>query len=126
MARRLWARFEVVPFRYGVTLLAGTVVAAGLLVAMLTAGGGSSRDAAAHPRPSRSPVEAAPPAPAWGTYVPPRPEPTPVPARPLVTSVPSHPRATHAPSHSSPATACPTSLKKWPWVWEVCRRRSNG
>lgn len=127
MARRLWARFEVLPFRYGVTLLAGAIALTGLLVAGLTVGGGSHGHVAAHARPSHRAVEAAPPDPTWGAYVPPRrPEPTPVPARPLVTSEPTSPRATHAPSRSSQATACPTSLKKWPWAWEVCRHKSNG
>ncbi|WP_345458489.1 hypothetical protein [Actinoallomurus oryzae] len=126
MARRLWARFEVLPFRYGVTLLAGTIAAAGLLVAGLTLGGGS-HEPAARARPGRSPAEAAPPVPTWGAYVPPRRSgPTPVPARPLVTSVPSRTPATHTPSRSNPATACPTSLRKWPWIWEVCRRKPNG
>ena len=128
MARRLWARFEVLPFRYGMAMAVGTVTAVALLVVgFMTVGGGSREDAAAPGGASRSPVAAAPPAPTWGEYVPPRQaKPNPVPARPRTASVPPRPRPTHASPRPSSATTCPPGLKKWPWVWEACKRKQSG
>lgn len=125
MARRLWARFEVLPFRYGMALGAGVIVLVGVLVSAVALGGGDPGKPPTRPtvRPSQPPVEAAaPPAPIWGTYVPPRTTTaTAQPARPR--TAPATPRA--KPKHASPrpTTSCPPTLKKWTWVWQMCRRR---
>jgi hypothetical protein len=109
-------------------LLAGSLGVVGLLVVgVISVGGGSHERTAAAPRaPHRTPVEAvAPPAPTWGAYVPPRRvKPTPVRARPLVTSVPERPKPTRT-SSPRPTTSCLASLKKWPWAWEVCKRKQS-
>jgi hypothetical protein len=129
MARRLWAKFEVLPFRHGMVLALGTVTAAALLViGIMTLAGGSGGHTTPGKPASRRPVEAAvPPAPTWGTYVPPRRlRRTPAPTRTRTASVPQHPRSTHASPRPSATTTCPASLKKWPWVWEACKRKQNG
>ena len=132
LARRLWARFEVLPFRYGVAAgVFAVVVLAVCGFAML--GGGSSTKAGGAGTAGRarhSPrVEAAlPPAPTWGAYVPPRkPAATPVPARPRIASLPPRARPSHAAPRPSPGVSCPPSLKKkWMWVWEMCKRKQTG
>jgi hypothetical protein len=126
MGRRLWARFEVLPFRHGMALATGAVVLAGLLIAgTMTLGGGLAKHTASG-RPSQRPVEAAaPPAPTWGAYVPPREtKPTPVPARPYIASV--SPRPKHTSPRPTSTVTCPPTLKKWPWVWEMCKRKQSG
>lgn len=129
MARRLWARFEVLPFRYGVALAVGTAGVVVLLVTgFMTLGGDPAKGGAPDPA-SRSPVEAAaPPAPpTWGAYVPPRPaKPTPVPARPRTASVPPHPPPTHGSARPTSTVTCPPTLKKWTWVWEMCKHKQTG
>lgn len=132
LARRLWARFEVLPFRYGAALVTGTLVATVLVVGgLVTLGGGSStkepstkQNASERARHS-PPMEAAlPPTSTWGAYVPPR-KPTPVTARPRIAS--SAPRVRHGTPRPSPSISCPPSLKKkWAWVWEMCKRQQNG
>jgi hypothetical protein len=128
LARRLWARFEVVPFRYGMVALAGTLAVASMLVAgLLSLGGGEGPDRS--PRPAgRSPVEAAaPPAPTWGAYVPPRPaRPTRVAAIPRTVVPRTRPPARAGSPRPSSSVTCPPSLKKWSWMWEMCRHRPNG
>jgi hypothetical protein len=127
MARRLWAKFEVLPFRYGVALAVGTAGAIVLLVTGFVTLGGGPQKSGALGRVSRSPVEAAVPrAPTWGAYVPPRhAEPTPVPAHPRTVSVPPRPRHARRSSNPSSTATCPPSLKKWTWVWEVCKYKPN-
>jgi hypothetical protein len=128
VARRLWARFEVLPFRYGMALAAGVVALIGLVVGgSLTMGGGSSSGHTAVGRPPRHPVEAVvPPAPTWGAYVPPRrTRSTSVPAQPYVASVPPRPKPTHATPRPTSTATCPPTLKKWSWVWEMCKRRNG-
>lgn len=129
MARRLWARFEVLPFRYGVTLLAGVFAAAVLVVGgLVTLGGGSSTARTPGRASHRPPAEAAlPSAPTWGAYVPPRKtKPPPALARPRIASIPPRPRTSHAAPRSSPSLTCPPSLRKWTWLWEMCKRKQNG
>ncbi|MGH3380474.1 MAG: hypothetical protein ACRDP6_37635 [Actinoallomurus sp.] len=128
MARRLWTRFEVLPFRYGVALAVGTAGVVVLLVTgFMTLGGGPDE----HGAPGsvrRSPVEAAaPPAPTWSSYVSPRhAKPSPVPARPRTASNPPRPRPTHESTRPSSTVTCPPSLKRWTWVWEMCKRNQSG
>lgn len=128
MARRLWARFEFLPFRYGMALLTGTVaVVALLVVGVMTLGDESAEET----RPSpvdHSPMEAAVPAPpTWGAYVPPRhAKPTPMVVKPHVASLPPRPRPTHSSARPSPAITCPPNLKKWMWAWQMCKRRQSG
>ncbi|GAB2806125.1 hypothetical protein GCM10027176_08850 [Actinoallomurus bryophytorum] len=135
MVRRLWARFEVLPFRYGLGMgIVAAVVAALVIVGFVTLNGAPQKKEAT-PRPvSSGPAEAAvPPAPTWGGYVPPRQarsttavvspsrtqaaEPTsprPRPARPSV--------------RPSPTQTCPATLKKskWEWVYQMCKRKQSG
>jgi hypothetical protein len=128
MARRLWARFEVLPFRYGVALAAGTAGVVVLLVTgFVTLGGGPGKSGTPGPA-SRSPVEAAvPSAPTWGAYVPPRQaKPTPVPAHPRTVSLPPRSRPAHPSAHPSATVTCPPTVKKWMWVWEMCKHKPNG
>lgn len=128
LARRLWARFEVVPFRYGLAALAGTLAVAVLLVTGLLSLGDAEHPARA-PRPAgRSPVEvAAPPAPTWGAYVPPRSaRPTRVAALPRTVAPRTKPPARTGSARPRSSVMCPPSLKKWSWVWEMCRHRANG
>jgi hypothetical protein len=130
MARRLWAKFELLPFRHGMALAVGTVAAVVLLVTgiMTLTGGSGGHPSRGVPPSSRPPVEAAaPPAPTWGTYVPPRRlERTPVPSRTRTVSLPPRPRPTRSSVRPSTTTSCPASLKRWPWVWEACKRKQNG
>lgn len=128
VARRLWARFETVPFRYGTAALAGTLVVAVLLVAGLLSLGGAERPARS-PRPAgRSPAEAAaPPAPTWGAYVPPRSaRPTRAATLPRTVAPRTRPPERTATPRPGSSVTCPPSLKKWSWVWEMCHRRPNG
>jgi hypothetical protein len=134
MARRLWARFEVLPFRYGLGVgMVATVVAALVITGFVTLGGGSPpKKTEARPGPATSgPAEAAmPPAPTWGAYVPPRqarsttavasPSPTP-PAKP------TSPRSRPARPSARPSSTCPANLKKtkWGWVYDMCRRKQS-
>ena len=131
MARRLWARFEVMPFRYGASLVVGTLAAVVLLVGGLVAWGGGAPDRHGTPgraRPSHPPQAAVPPVPTWGAYVPPRKVggPARVPASPRVLSVPPRRHPAHAAPRSSPSVTCPPRLKRWTWLWEVCKRKQNG
>lgn len=130
MARHLWARFEVMPFRYGATLVVGTLAAVALLVGGLVSWGGGTPDRHGPPgraRPSHPAEAAVPPTPTWGAYVPPREAGSdPVVARPRVLSVPPSASPTHAAPRSSPGVTCPPSLKRWTWLWEVCKRKQNG
>ena len=107
------------------TLLAAVVLLPVLAVtAFLTLGSGGSADHPASPRPTHStPVEAAEPAaPTWGAYVPPR------------QVRPSHrtyvrrdaPPPRTRPAHPAPARVCPTSLRRWPWLWEMCKHNQTG
>jgi hypothetical protein len=126
VVRRLWARFELLPFRYGMALGAGVVVLAGVLILAVTVSGGSGGASAPAGRPSQRPAEAAaPPAPTWGTYVPPRKAKATKVAtvRPRTTS--AAPRAKPAHASPRPSASCPPTLKKWTWVWEMCRRKQN-
>jgi hypothetical protein len=131
LTRRLWGWFELLPFRRGMVLLAAVIAVPALLAGgVLALGGGSDDKAAPRPSVSRSPVEAAvPPATTLGTYVPPQ--------RHAATDAPPRPRT--APSNPSPRTrttrraaspspnpaACPDSLKRWPWAWNMCRRKPH-
>jgi hypothetical protein len=129
VARRLWTRFELLPFRYGVALVVGTVAAVVLLVTGVMALGGGSDRRTTPGRPVSPPVEAgARPAPTWGSYVPPRGATTVrVPDRTRTVAPSPRPRPTHAASsRPSPSTTCPTSLRKWSWMWQMCRRKQNG
>ncbi|HEY0543470.1 MAG TPA: hypothetical protein VGD53_34260 [Actinoallomurus sp.] len=111
-------------------LALGTVTVVALLViGIMTLAGGSDGHTSPGKPASPPPVEAAvPPAPTWGTYVPPRRlKRTPAPTRTRTASVPPpRPRPTHASPRPSTATTCPATLKKWPWVWEACKRKQNG
>jgi hypothetical protein len=127
VARRLWARFEFLPFRYGMALGAGVVVLAGVLVLAVTLDGdGSGKAPVSAGRPGRRPAEAAaPPAPTWGAYVPPRKaRPGTVTARPRTVFASPRVKPTHA--SPRPAVTCPPTLRKWTWLWEMCRRKQNG
>lgn len=104
---------------------AGVVVLAGVLVLAVTLGGGSGKAPASAGRPSQRPAEAAaPPAPTWGAYVPPRKaKPTTVAALPRTVSAAPRTKAAHA--SPRPTVSCPPTLKKWTWVWEMCHRKQN-
>ncbi|HZE34809.1 MAG TPA: hypothetical protein VE198_25640 [Actinoallomurus sp.] len=134
MARRLWARFEVLPFRYGLgTGIVAVVVAALVIAGFVTLGGGPEKKQA-RPGPVRSgPVEAAvPPAPTWG-YIPPRQARS---TTAVVSPSPTHaakptsprPRPARPSTRSSSTSTCPATLKKtkWGWVYEMCKRKQNG
>jgi hypothetical protein len=135
MARRLWARFEVLPFRYGAGVgIVAAVVATLVIVGIVTLSSEPQKKEAA-PRPvSSGPAEAAvPPAPTWGGYVPPRqarsttavvsPPPTQA-AKP--TTPRSHPARPSV--RPSPTSSCPATLKKtkWGWVYQMCKRKQSG
>ncbi|MDN3352406.1 hypothetical protein [Actinomadura sp. DC4] len=136
MARRLWTRFEFLPFRYGVALGSGAIVLAGVLVLAVTLAGGGSGEplkpaASTGVQSSRPPAGAAvPPPPTFGAYVPPRRTKTtivPVP-RPRVVATTPRPKPKPAPTHTAPrpTMSCPPTLKKWSWMWQMCHRRPNG
>jgi hypothetical protein len=132
MARRLWARFEVLPFRYGLGLGMVAAVVAALVIAgsMMLGGGGPQEKAVPGPVSSRPAEAAAPPAPTWGAYVPPRQaRSTTAVVSPSKTAPASpRPRPSRAVTRPSPTTSCPANLKntKWQWVWEACKRKQNG
>ncbi|WP_433180857.1 hypothetical protein [Actinoallomurus sp. CA-150999] len=133
---RLWGRFELLPFRRGVTLIAVLIAVPALLIGGLVVlhGGGKgdrppSRTAAAAPSARQSDPSAIDRAQrTWGEFVASRSE------RPASKSASGAPRAPQSP-HSRPAptagqpssgTRCPPELKKWPWMWELCKHRRGG
>jgi hypothetical protein len=102
------------------------VLAGALVLAVTLGGGGPKRAPAPGARPSQRPAEAAaPPAPTWGAYVPPRKAKATKVAtvRPRTTSGAPHAKPVHA--SPRPSASCPPTLKKWTWVWEMCRRKQN-
>lgn len=138
MARRLRAGLEVLPFRYGMTLAVGAVVALVLVVAGFMTLGGDPRKRATpglrttvNHRPVEAAASPAPPAPTWGAYVPPR-KTRPVAVHaltrtvPVPVPVPPRPRPPRTAPRPVTAFTCPPRLKKWIWVWEVCKRRQHG
>ena len=133
MVRRLWARFEDLPFRYGLgTGIVAAVVGALVIVGFVTLGGGPEKKEARPVPASSGPVEAAvPPAPTWGGYIPPRQaRSTTVVVSPPPTHAakPTPPRPRPARSSTRPSPNCPATLKKsrWGWVYEMCKRKQNG
>jgi hypothetical protein len=129
MLRRLWSRFEVLPFRYGMTLVAALIVVPALLIAGIVFGSGSGG------RPSHNPVgrsslEAAVPSPSdWGQYVPPRQQSNSTEVAPAPRTVPppvSHPSSSASPSRPMPTFTCPPNYRKWRWAWAMCRGRPPG
>ncbi|MCO6006823.1 hypothetical protein NE236_17700 [Actinoallomurus purpureus] len=136
---RLWGWFELLPFRRGVTLLALLIVVPALLVGgLLIVRGGGNGD------PPRSQAVAATPSVrdhdsgtveraerTWGKIVAshsaqatPKSGAT-ASASPRATpSTSSRPRRTPIPSSSG--TKCPPELKKWPWMWDLCKHRHGG
>jgi hypothetical protein len=130
VARRLWGWFELLPFRRGVALLASALAVPALVVGgilMLGPGSGSQKDSSSAPV-RHSPVRAAaPPAPTWGEYVPPRSaKPTHAPARQRSAPVTAGPRPTRPAGPRSSRTACPPGMKKWPWMRAMCMRKHSG
>jgi hypothetical protein len=135
MARRLWARFEVLPFRYGLGMGMVVAIVAALVIAGFVTLSGGPQQKEATPRPMTSgPAEAAvPPAPTWGGYVPPRqarsttavvsPSPTQAAKPPS-----ARPRPAHPSTRPSPTSTCPATLKKskWGWVYQMCKRKQSG
>ncbi|GAA4637964.1 hypothetical protein GCM10023196_093850 [Actinoallomurus vinaceus] len=135
---RLWARFELLPFRRGVTLVAVLIAVPALLVGGLLVldGGGKGdrsqhRTAAAAPSARQSDTSAMDRAQrTWGEFVASRSE------RPASASKSAPPRASQSTTpHSRPApttaapstgTRCPPELKKWPWMWDLCKHRRGG
>jgi hypothetical protein len=130
MARRVWAKIELMPFRYGVALAVGTVTMVALLVVGFMVVGGTPRKET--PRPGgRSPLEAAAPtAPNWGEHVPPRrarPNETQVGmVRPKTPTPSPRARASRSAPRPSSTTTCPPNLRKWQWAWAMCKRKQNG
>jgi hypothetical protein len=135
MARRLWARFEVLPFRYGLGVGMVAAVVAALVITGFVTLGGEPEKKEARPRPvSSGPAEAAvPPAPTWGAYIPPRQARSTtavVSPSPTQAAKPTSPRSRPARPSTRPSSSstCPATLKKsqWGWVYEMCRRKQNG
>jgi hypothetical protein len=120
--------FEVLPFRRGMMLLAGAVVVPALTVGgLLTLGGGSGKVSSSSPPAPKNhaPVEAAvPPAPTFGAYVPPRRVKASHPAESRKNATSSTHRKKPG-SHPSATATCPASLKRWPWMWELCRQQNH-
>ncbi|GAB3987081.1 hypothetical protein GCM10029978_104350 [Actinoallomurus acanthiterrae] len=131
---RVWGRFELLPFRRGVTLIAVLIAVPALLIGGLVVlhGGGKGdrpppRAAAAAPSARQSdPSEIDRAQRTWGEFVASRSE------RPASKPDPGAPRATQsprsrpAPTTGPPSTRCPPELKKWPWMWELCKHRRGG
>jgi hypothetical protein len=139
---RLWGRFELLPFRRGVTLIAVLVIVPVLIVGGLFAvRGGGERDLPRHQAAAASPSAREPESEAVegverasGDIV----------ASHSVRSGPkpssaasASPRASHSASPrprrsvttspaATPSTRCPTGLKKWSWMWDLCKRRRGG
>jgi hypothetical protein len=135
MARRLWARFEVLPFRYGLGVgVVAAVVAALVITGFVTLSGGPEKKEARPGPVSSRPAEAAePPAPTWDAYIPPRQARSTtavVSPSPTQAAKPTSPRTRPArpAARPSPTSTCPATLKKskWEWVYEMCRRKQNG
>ncbi len=126
--KRLWSWFELLPFHRGMLLLGGAVIIPALVIIgafVLGTGRGADR-ASAEPVPTHRNTVRVPDLPerTWGRLIPyrrPRPTPTPGPT----TSMRSHPttRPRSTATGRSPAPACPPSMKRWPWMWQLCKRR---
>jgi hypothetical protein len=132
---RLWGRFELLPFRRGVTLIAVLIAVPALLIGGLVVlhGGGKGdrpppRTAAAAPSARQSDPSTVDRAQrTWGEFVASRSE------RPASKSgsaprAPQSPLSRPAPTTGQPSTGsrCPPELKKWPWMWELCKHRRGG
>ncbi|MCO5972914.1 hypothetical protein NDW01_31395 [Actinoallomurus sp. WRP6H-15] len=135
---------ELLPFRRGVTLIAVLIIVPAFIIGGLFAvrGGGG------HDDPSRSQAAAATPSArahgdsgtvaqterAFGEIVASRSvHPT---ARSSASASPSHTptRGTTSRTRPTPSTRpspsantkCPPELKKWPWMWDLCKHRRGG
>jgi hypothetical protein len=144
-ASRVLGWFELLPFRRGVTLIAVLIIVPAFLIGGLFAiRSGGHGD---HPQPQAA---AATPSArehedsgtvrrterAFGEIVASRS------VRPSAksdssassTSSPKATRGSHSRSRPTPSTRpspsvstkCPPELKKWPWMWELCKRRRGG
>lgn len=130
LARRLWGWFELLPFHRGVLLLSGVVMVPVLVVGgvlALGAGGGTDR-ATADPVPTHQKTVRVPDLPerTWGQLIPhrrPKPASSATAVRSRTTPRP-HPTATTG-ARSPAATTCPPSMKRWPWMWQLCKRRQG-
>ncbi|MEV0406395.1 hypothetical protein [Actinoallomurus sp. NPDC050550] len=132
---RLWGWFELLPFRRGVTLIAVLIAVPALLVGGLFTLHGDGKDDGPQPRTAAAAPSARQHDPSaidraertWGEFVASRSE------RPASRSASGAPRVPQSP-HSRPApttgpptgTRCPPELKKWPWMWELCKHRRGG
>ncbi|MEV5705312.1 hypothetical protein [Actinoallomurus sp. NPDC052274] len=135
--------FERTPFRRGVTLLAVLIIVPALIIGGLLAvdsggKGDGSRSQAAVATPSAQEhdedsgtVERTERA--LGEIVASR-SARPAPTASTASAAPSashrasarpRPTRTTAPSPSE-STKCPPELKKWPWMWDLCKRRRGG
>jgi hypothetical protein len=138
---RLWGRFELLPFRRGVTLIAVLIVVPALVIGGLLAisGGGNgdrprTRVAAATPSSGQpddsNTVERAERT--WGEIVTSRsvrstPKPSAKSSAPGASqSTSPGPGRTRSPAPSSSGSKCPPELKKWPWMWDLCKHRRGG
>lgn len=138
LVSRVWGRFEALPFRRGLTLIAVLIVVPAFVIGGLFAisGGGNgdrprTRAAAATPS-ARQPDDSNAVKRAertWGEIVTSR-SVRPTSKKPSATSSalgasqstsPRHRNRTPAPSSSG--SKCPPELKKWPWMWDLCKHR---
>jgi hypothetical protein len=137
---RLWGWFELLPFRRGVTLLAVLVVVPVLIVGGILAVRGGKSDLPRHRAAAATPsahdhdsetvegVQRASgeiiasrnvrsgPKPNSATSATPH-------ASHSASPRPRRPRTTAPPT---PSTKCPTELRKWPWMWDLCKHRRGG
>jgi hypothetical protein len=138
---RLWGRFELLPFRRGMALAAVLIVVPSLIIGGLFAirGGGNgdrprTQAAAATPSAGRpddpNTVERAKRT--WGEIVTSRsvrstPKPSAKSSSPGASqSTSPRPPRTHTPGPPFSGTKCPPELKKWPWMWDLCKHRRGG
>lgn len=132
--RRVWDWFELLPFHRGVLLLGGVVIVPMLVVGgvfALGAGGGTER-ATADPVPTHQRSARVPDLPerTWGQLIPHRRPRTTTPTGRGARSAAARPHTSTrarpiAPIGGRPPAAktCPPSLKRWPWMWQLCKRR---
>lgn len=122
------------PFRYGAGLVVGMLATVGLLIGGLVTWSGGTPDGhgasnghgpRGRARASRPVRAAVPPTPSRGAYPPSR-ETVRMPAGTRVLSVPPSTPPAHAAPRSSPSVTCPPVLKRWTWLWEVCKHQQNG
>jgi hypothetical protein len=108
-------------------LLGGVVTVPALVIggAFVLGTGRSGDRASAEPVPTHRHTVRIPDLPerTWGRLIPHRrPRPTPTPA-PTTAAVPHSTTRPHPTATGRSENGCPPSMKRWPWMWQLCKRR---